>query len=113
MDKREYITTFELMVQGMIEKDRIKLENSLSKKAKLFHMTGKCEDREEYIADILDGTLNYYDYKIVSFNQNNAVIKLLAKVYGGAKSWWTLSMKTKFVLEDNKIKIEECKVNLA
>ena len=113
MDNREYLKIFELMVQGMIEKDRVKLEKSMSKNARLYHMTGRCETREEYICNILDGTLNYYDYEIISFNKNNSVIKLLAKVYGGAKTWWTLSMQTTFIFEDENLKILECRVDMA
>ena len=50
--------------------------------------------------------------EIISFNENEAIIKLLAKVYGGTKNWWTLHMKTIYTEEDGKIKIKECKVGM-
>ena len=112
MNKEDCLKAFELMTIGMIEKDAFKLKKSMSRNAHLIHMTGKIQTREEYINDILDNTLNYYDYKIISFNENEAIIKLLAKVYGGTKNWWTLHMKTIYIEEYGKIKIKECKVGI-
>ena len=104
---------YELMTEGMIEKDPAKLRESMSKRARLIHMTGKVESREEYISDILDSTLNYYEYESVSFSEKEAVVRLLAKVYGGSKSWWTLRMFTSYVEEDGKTKILESRVRMA
>lgn len=112
MKKEDYLKTFELMTLGMIEKNRDKLEKSLSKDSKLIHMTGKSESREEYIVDILNGTLNYYDYKIISFNISEAVVQLKAKVYGSSISWWTLKMNIEYIIENDLIKIKKCKVGL-
>lgn len=100
------------MCEGMIQKNRAKLEESLAKNAHMIHMTGLDESREEFIADILNGTLNYYDYEILYFDENEAKVRLLAKVYGGSKSWWTLSMQTKYEEEDQRIKISESRVRL-
>ena len=96
----------------MIDKDRALLEEALSKDAFLYHMTGLRQTREEYIRDILDGTLNYYDVQILSYEEKQATVRLLAKVYGGAKSWWTLRMSLTYVLEDGAIKIKESNVRL-
>ena len=112
MDKEECLKAYELMTIGMIEKDRHKLEESMSIDSRLIHMTGKSEAREEYINDILDGTLNYYDYEILQFDVDEVIIRLLAKVYGGSKSWWTLHMDTQYVLEDGLVKIKECRVRI-
>ena len=97
----------------MVYKNRALLQEAMSEDALLFHISGKSETREEYITDIVNGTLNYFDYQIVEFDCDTAVIKLLAKVYGGAKSWWTLSMQLKYETKDGKLKIQKCKVNLA
>lgn len=80
--------------------------------SRLIHMTGKSETREEYIEDILDGTLNYYDYEILHFDEDEAIVRLLAKVYGGSKSWWVLKMDTEYVLENGKTKIKKCRVRM-
>lgn len=112
MAEDPYRHAYELMASGMIEKSIAKLQESMSVDARLIHMTGKVESREEYIRDILDGTLNYYDYEILSFSKDEVLIRLLAKVYGGGKSWWTLRMKTTYVKEDGTIKIKESRVSL-
>ena len=96
----------------MIEKDSDKLRASISEDGHLIHMTGLDENREQYIKDILDGTLNYYDYQIIDFDINKATIRLFAKVYGGSKSWWTLVMHTKYAKENGLIKIKECIVRM-
>lgn len=113
MNTNDCLSAYTLMTEGMIEKNPDKLRQSMSKNSALIHMTGKVESREEYIKDILDCTLNYYDYKILHFDINEVVIRLQAKVYGGAKMWWTLNMKTKYTIEDNKVKVLECKVKMS
>ena len=100
------------MCEGMIQKNPEKLRLAMSHDAHLVHMTGKVETREEYIEDILDGTLNYYDYKIMRFSEDEALVQLLAKVYGGAKSWWTLRMDTVYAMENGLTKIKQSKVRL-
>ena len=105
-----YLEIIKLLLQGMIDKNASVLSSVLASNSKLIHMTGLVESKEEYIKDILNGTLNYYDYEIESVDENKAVIKLLAKVYGGSKSWWRLAMYTKYIKEDGNLKILESKV---
>ena len=116
MTKEECYKAFELMTIGMIEKSKEKLIQSMSIDSHLHHMTGLVETREEYIKDILNGTLNYYDFEILSFDfyNNEAIvtIRLLAKVYSGSKSWWKLKMNTKFVEEGGIVKVQDCKVHI-
>ena len=112
MDQKQHLDVINLFLKGMIDKDRNLLEKTMTKDAYLYHMTGKKESREEYINDILDGTLNYYDYQIIEDNKNEIKIKLLAKVYGGSKNWWTLVMSIKYIVEDNLLKIKESKVRM-
>ncbi len=112
MDKNKYLDTFVLFITGMIEKNKDKLNDSMSSNAYLYHMTGLKESKEEYIRDILNGTLNYYDYEIIKFDIEKVIIRLLAKVYNSNKSWWTLTIYTKYIEENNKIKLLESKVKL-
>ncbi|MCH5180284.1 MAG: hypothetical protein J1F32_03655 [Erysipelotrichales bacterium] len=116
MTKEECYKAFELMTIGMIEKNEEKLIQSMSIDSHLHHMTGLVETREEYIRDILNETLNYYDYEIISFDfhydEAIVMIRLLAKVYGGLKSWWKLKMNIKFVEEDGMTKVQNCKVHI-
>ena len=64
MDQEQSLDALHLLLQGMVEKDRAKLERSMTRDARLYHMNGLTESREDYVRDILDGTLNYYDYRI-------------------------------------------------
>ncbi len=113
MDQRKYLDAFKLMCDGMVKKDKKMLEDSMTSNSSLYHMSGKKETRNEYINDILNGILNYYDYEIINFNQDKAVINLYAKVYGMSKSWWKLSMNLKYEEEAGLLKIKECKVSMA
>ena len=112
MDKNKYLDTFMLFITGMIEKNKNKLNDSMSNNACLYHMTGLKESKEEYIKDILNGTLNYYDYEIIKFDIEKVIIRLLAKVYNSNKTWWTLIIYTKYIEENNRIKLLESKVKL-
>ena len=112
MDQKQYLEVLHLFLKGMMDKDRSLLEKTMSKDASLYHMTGRKESREEYIQDILDGTLNYYDYQIIESGENEIKLRLLAKVYGGGKSWWTLIMSIRYVTEDGLLKIQESKVRI-
>ena len=112
MDLSRKRQAYERMVVGMIQKDRALLESAMTSDSLLYHMTGRAETREEYIRDILDGTLNYFDYEILSFTGDEATVRLLAKVYGGGKSWWTLKMRAEYAVEDGETKIKTCKVRM-
>lgn len=96
----------------MLDKDRAALEKSMCKDAYLYHLTGRRQSREEYIRDIQNGTLNYYDYRIEEADAEKVKVRLMAKVYGGGKSWWTLLMSVKYGVEDGLPKIKECKVRI-
>ena len=73
MNKEDCLNAFKAMSEGMIEKDPLKLKESMSKDSVLYHMTGRKESREGFIKDILNGILNYYDYRIDFFELNNDV----------------------------------------
>ena len=81
----------------MIEKDLEKLNELLDDNYTLTHMSGKTQTKQEYIDEIMDGTLNYYesiiDSPTIIIENNNALFKadvtLDAKVYG-IKGRWTL-----------------------
>lgn len=80
---------------AMIKKDRDALERYFDKNLTFTHMSGKKQTREEFIGEIMDGTLNYFkiktkDYKI-QVDGDTARMKvahtLTAKVYGMSGSW--------------------------
>ena len=80
---------------AMIEKDRTAMELYFDENLTFTHMSGKKQTREEFIGEIMDGTLNYFkvdtkDYSI-RVDGNTAHMKvthtLTAKVYGISGSW--------------------------
>ena len=94
-EEKEVYATYQAINKAMIEKDRAKMELYFDKNLIFTHMSGKKQTREEFISEIMDGTLNYFkidtkDFSI-SVNDDTAHMKvthtLTAKVYGISGSW--------------------------
>lgn len=94
-EEKEVYSAYEAINKAMIEKDRAAMERYFDEKLLFTHMSGKKQTREEFIGEIMDGTLNYFkvdtkDYSI-SMDGDTAHMKvthtLTAKVYGISGSW--------------------------
>ena len=94
-EEKEVFSAYETINNAMIEKDRAAMERYFDEKLIFTHMSGKKQTREEFIGEIMDGTLNYFkvdtkDYSI-SVKGDTAQMKvthtLTAKVYGISGSW--------------------------
>ena len=94
-EENEVYSAYEAINKAMIEKDRAAMERYFDKNLTFTHMSGKKQTREEFIGEIMDGTLNYFkvdtkDFSI-SVNGDTAHMKvthtLTAKVYGISGSW--------------------------
>ena len=94
-EEKEVYSAYVAINNAMIEKDRTAMERYFDKNLTFTHMSGKKQTREEFIGEIMDGTLNYFkvdtkDYKI-QLAGNTARMKvthtLTAKVYGISGSW--------------------------
>ena len=94
-EEREVYSAYEAINNAMIKKDRAVMERYFDEKLIFTHMSGKKQTREEFIGEIMDGTLNYFkvdtkDYSI-SVDGDTAHMKvthtLTAKVYGISGSW--------------------------
>lgn len=94
-EEHAVLSAFEVIQQAMIDKDMDTL-NRVIKDDKIFtHMSGKQQTKAEYLAEIEDGTLNYYKYKInhlrIEIDGDKAAltvdVTLTAKVYGISGSW--------------------------
>ncbi len=81
---------------AIIEKDSKKLNDILEDNYVLTHMSGKMQTKQEFIDEIMDGTLNYYESIITNpiirmSDEHNAEMKsdvtLDAKVYGIRGRW--------------------------
>ena len=94
-EEKEVYAAYVAINNAMIEKDRTAMERYFDKNLTFTHMSGKKQTREEFIGEIMDGTLNYFkvdtkDYSI-SVDGDTARMKvthiLTAKVYGISGSW--------------------------
>ena len=108
--QEEVLERFKEFQKAMIEKDSIKLNEIISENYTLTHMSGKTQTKQEYIDEIMNGTLNYYksiidNPQITIFEDTKAVLKadvtLDAKVYG-MKGTWTLHSAQSMEKIDNK-----------
>ena len=97
-DQDEVLERFMDFQDAMIEKDSDKLNEIICDNYTLTHMSGKTQTKQEFIDEIMDGTLNYFkstidNPDITILDDNKAVFKadvtLDAKVYG-MKGTWTL-----------------------
>lgn len=96
--EEEVLERFMEFQKAMIEKDLDMLNEILDDDYTLTHMSGKTQTKQEYIDEIMDGTLNYYkstidnpQIRIIEEDKAifNADVTLDAKVYG-MKGTWTL-----------------------
>lgn len=94
-EEKEVYSAYEAINKAMIEKDRAAMERYFDENLTFTHMSGKKQTREEFIGEIMDGTLNYFkvdtkDFSI-SVDGDSARMKvthtLTAKVYGISGSW--------------------------
>ncbi|MBP3773713.1 MAG: DUF4440 domain-containing protein [Treponema sp.] len=93
--EKEVYAAYEAINTAMINKDRTTMERYFDENLTFTHMSGKKQTREEFIGEIMDGTLNYFkvdtkDYSII-VDGDTARMKvthtLTAKVYGMSGAW--------------------------
>ena len=94
-EEKEVYAAYEAINTAMIKKDRAAMERYFDENLTFTHMSGKKQTREEFIGEIMDGTLNYFkvdtkNYSII-VNGDTARMKvthtLTAKVYGISGAW--------------------------
>ena len=103
-EDRKILDRFVEFQQALIDKDEDKLNSILTEKYELVHMSGKKQTKQEFIAEIMDGTLNYYRSEIIDptilWDDGErptlvADVMLTAKVYG-INGKWTLDTTVDF-----------------
>lgn len=100
-DTQQIQDCYKAMYTAMIAKDKEGLDAVLDDSFVLVHMTGMRQNKNEFIAAVLDGTLNYYSAvhknMPVTVNGDSAVITgqsyVQAAVFGGGKHFWHLQQK--------------------
>ncbi len=106
----EILERFMEFQQALIDKDEGKLDEILTEKYELVHMSGKRQTKQEFIDEIMDGTLNYYKSEIIDptilWDDGDratlvADVRLTAKVYG-INGTWTLDTTVDFEKVDGK-----------
>ena len=94
-EEKEVYNAYEAINNAMIKRDRVAMERYIDENLTFTHMSGKKQTREEFIGEIMDGTLNYFkvdtkDFSI-SIDGDTAHMKvthtLTEKVYGISGSW--------------------------
>ena len=106
----EILERFMEFQQALIDKDEGKLDEILTEKYELVHMSGKRQTKQEFIDEIMDGTLNYYKSEIIDptilWDDGDRAtlvvdVRLTAKVYG-INGTWTLDTTVDFEKVDGK-----------
>ena len=107
-DRKSIESAVRAMFDAMVSKDADTLREVLSEDMRLYHMTGMRQTREEFIAEILDGTLDYRGIDVVSIDiktdgdraEVRARTMTDAAVYGGSRHTWRLRMDSVMRKED-------------
>ncbi|MET3557464.1 PBP1b-binding outer membrane lipoprotein LpoB [Streptococcus rupicaprae] len=94
-DKEEMIVIFEQMRQAMIDKDMATLDAILPDDYLAVHITGRTQTKAEWLADIENGEMNYYDFldTAYTFSQEGDRVlmqvkqRIHAKIYGSEGTW--------------------------
>jgi len=94
-EEKEVYSAYEAINTAMIEKDRAAMERYFDEKLTFTHMSGKKQTRDEFVGEIMDGTLNYFkvdtkDFSIIVDGDTahmKVTHKLTAKVYGISGRW--------------------------
>ena len=94
-EEKEVYAAYQAINTAMIKKDRAAMERYFDEKLTFTHMSGKKQTREEFIGEIMDGTLNYFKIETknysISVDGDTARMKvahtLKAKVYGISGAW--------------------------
>lgn len=114
-DQRLIIEVYQKMYKAMILKDEAGLNEVLDDRFVLVHMTGLRQSKQEFIHDVVNGTLNYYSAihkkMTVEVKGDTAIIigqsYVTAAVFGGRLSQWRLQQKCQLKKADNIWEITE------
>ena len=95
MDEQRVIARYQAVQQAMIDKDIDTLDEIILDGTTFTHMSGKTQTKEEYVADIRDGRLDYQSYTMtdakVVIDGDDATLTcrvvLTANAYGAQGSW--------------------------
>ena len=118
-DKERIKELYFTMYEAMINKDRESLEKVHDETFVLHHMTGMKQNKNEYIASIMNGTLNYYSQDLddlkIEVNGNKAIMKgksrVSAVVFGGGRHTWRLALDFELIRRPDGWKLIQAKAS--
>lgn len=106
MYERQYLEQlYHQLYQAMMDKDEAVLGRVLADDFVLYHMTGMEQTKDEFIAAVMDGTLNYYaemtqSIAITPFEDHAEILgrsRVVAAVFGGGRTPWDLQLKCELI----------------
>lgn len=109
--EKEIAFTYMKMQQALIDKDMNTLEEIIDDSKTFTHMSGLTQTKDEFLKEVSDGTLNYFESKLteveISIISNLATIRgkntLTANAYGSYGTW-TLNINATFKgINNNRI----------
>lgn len=118
-DRQQIEALYSEMYRAMVEKDTTTLQRVLADEFVLVHMTGMRQPKKEYIAAIVDGTLNYYsashEKMDIHIDGNHATLtgrsRVTAAVFGGGKNTWRLQLTFKLVRRNGRWQFTESRAS--
>ena len=102
MYERQYLEQlYHQLYQGMMDKDEALLGRVLADDFILYHIDGLQQSKAEFIAAVMDGTLNYYaemtqSIAITPLEDRAEILdrsRVAAAVFGGKRGAWDLQLK--------------------
>ena len=108
-DEQKIVKLYKEMYTAMINKDKVELERVHDDSFVLVHMTGMRQTKSEYIAAIMNGTLNYYsaEHEEARFavTGDTAVLtgksRVTAAVFGGGRHTWRLQLRFELIKKND------------
>lgn len=102
----EVLSSYINICQAMVDKDAATLRKYMDPSTTMTHMGGKVQTLDEWIADIENGELNYFNVTLsnikIEITGDNAVPSsdsvLDAAVYGGSRNNWNMYPRMSFSL---------------
>ena len=118
-EQEKIMNCYREMYRGMIDKDRMILNEVLDYSFVLVHMTGMRQSKDAFIRAVEDGTLNYFsaNHQRMDANIHGKQAELLgqsvvsAAVFGGGRHTWHLQLKLKLIQKDGAWGIAEARAS--
>ena len=118
-DQQKVLNTYNQYLQALIENDTEKLSSLIAEEAKLYHITGRLQTKQEWLSSIKNGEMRYHSVEevsnFVSINEEGAdlVVKNnLTATIDGMTNTWPLESDMKLVLKGDVWKIIQAKTRL-